>query len=291
MVILCYIVWSKNRDLPLLTRAARTAENRIFATWSRRLDKPPDKEMTQIQQYLETRAASKIASDRAYARRGEIAKETGVNLSDAQDHPEYKALDAEASRLYWEADALTPHVIRANLETLGIADMTVTGVLKTRDGTVLGELELPLSDLCGLRYRGVATKLGIVDLQDVGFRIIVRKDGEDIGHIDSDGDFDFEAAPDLRTALGWKIATDGGRVHLIEGFDLDAASSKILETVMVFGTSREVFFNLYFSALKRIFMYEKTSRFSDGYCGAATVLWRVATKQLGKPHDGYPFCY
>lgn len=247
--------------------------------------------MTEINRYFELRTAQKIASDAAYAMRDQIAREKGINIADAQNHQDYKRLSDAADKLYWEADALTPNVIRANLQSLGIEDMQVTGVVMGRDRmTRLGQGQMLLSDLCGLRYCGMAKHVGVA-MKDADFNIVVEKDGVRIGHIDSDGDFDYEQAPDLRTALGWKVATDGGRSALIEAFDLNRATDSILETVRISGTGQNAFFNPFFGTLKSVFVYGRTSRFADGYCGAATTLWRVATRVLGNEHPGYSFAY
>jgi hypothetical protein len=237
-----------------------------------------------IKKYIELKTAYKATRDRSFT----SAKEP--------------ALQAEATRLYWEADAFTSHFIRANLENMGVKDLVVVGVLhfsdnkrieggiRFRDGNEAGRAEMLLSNLCGLRYRGLAKQFG-VELKDVSLRIVVEQNGKVIGHIDSDGDFDYEAAPDLRTALGWKIATDGGRERLIESFNLEQEAASLLDTIRTCGVSEEAFFGGYFDTLKRVFVYKHTSRFGDGYCGAATTLWRVATRELGEEHAGYPFCY
>lgn len=243
-----------------------------------------------LRKYLDLKAIYKAASDRLHACRDRISRELGVELSRAQDHPDYKALDAEVHRLYLEIDALTPHVIRANLENFGINDMAITGVLRSHFGRKLGEVEMVISDLCGLRYAGLAKRLDVEE-KDVEFRIMIKKDGEEIGYITSDGVFNYEKAPDLRTALGWRIATDGGRTYIIGFFHLDQATRSLLDTVRVNGTKKEVFFGPYFEALKSVFIYERTTRFGDGYCGAATTLWHVATRELGEEHPGYSFSY
>lgn len=247
-----------------------------------------------IQEYFQLRTASASATACAEARTEEVARNLWTNSWDdsVREHPDVLVLKAEATRLYWEADALTPHVIRANLQAFGLEDLEVVGVLTDRDsGQEIGRSEpVALSELCGLRYRRLAKKLGL-DPQQAGFEITILGDRIVIGRIDSDGDFDYEAAPNLRTALGWKIATDGGRERLIEFFDLDRAARSLLDTIRANGTEREAFFGPYFDALKRVFVYERTSRFADGYCGAADPLWRAATRELGQEHEGYPFCY
>ncbi len=255
-----------------------------------------------VTRFFELSSQSRTARDQASARRDHVSRMNGISLGDAQDDPEYKSLDQLASRLYWEADALTPHLIRDNLARLGIQDMIVIGVLyfsnnerfpngvRFRDGREAGRVEMLLSDLCGLRHGGLAKRFG-VDPGKVSLRIAIELNGKCIGHVDSDGDFDYEAAPNLRTALGWKVATDGGRVRLIEGFDLDEASRRLSEVILRFGICKTVFLGPWMKALEKVFVYEKTSRFGDGYCGAANTLWRVATRELGQEHEGYEFYY
>ncbi len=223
-------------------------------------------------------------------------------LMAAQRDARGRSDDAEATRLYWEADTLTSHLIRANLESLGVKDVIVTGVLyysanqitsselQFRDGDEAGRIEMLLSDLCGLRYGRVGKRLG-VGPEGLSFWIRIEKDGARIGSVDSDGRFDYTAAPDFRTALGWQIATDGGRVRIVESFNLDEASILLLYAIRDAGTSREAFFGPYFKELQRVFKSGHTSRFGDGYCGAATNLWQVATRELGEEHPGYSFSY
>lgn len=254
------------------------------------------------EQYQRARSQSRELSDRIQRLRNQLEKELGLTWIETYSHPEVAPLVKESTRLWRECDALTAHFIQANLKAFGVEDMTVTGVLhfsnnehipgglRFRDGNEAGRVEMLLSDLCGLRYSGLADHFN-VDAKDVSLHVIVEKDGVVIGHIDSDGDFDYEAAPDFRIALGWKIATDGGRVHLIEFFNLDQATASLLDTIRRNGFDKDAFFGPYFETLKRVFVYERTSRFGDGYCGAATTLWHVATRQLGEEHPGYSFAY
>lgn len=204
--------------------------------------------------------------------------------------PEYRRLRTRAIRLSEKIQKFFPHIIRANLATFGVEDMLVTGIIRDEQGdTELGRTEMLLSDLCGLRYHGLAKLLGIKE--NTGLSIIVEKNGRFIGRIDCDGDFNYTEAPNLRTALAWKIATDGGRGHIIEGFDLDAATQKIFTTIEANGTTKDGFFDAFFPCIKSIFVCDHTSRFGDGYCGAIMVLWRNATRELGCEHSGYSFGY
>lgn len=242
-----------------------------------------------VKKYLEILATHRNAFDKAHAARQRVERVHGIEY-DAMQDPDYKALYEESTRLGLEADALTSFIIRENLARLELEDILVTAVIDDRDGEELGSTEMNLSDVCGLRHGGIEKLLGITT-RDVNLHVRVLRDGQMIGRVDSDGDFNYTAAPDLKTAIGWKVATDGGRTMLIEGFDLDSAARMLLETIRLNGTYKEAFFGPYFNALKKIFVYEKTSRFSDGYCGAASTLWRVATRELGQEHEGYDFWY
>ena len=179
--------------------------------------------------------------------------------------------------------------MRGNLEQFGIHDMEVVGVLYDKERNKVGEVSESLTQLCVLAYSGLAKHFGR-DAWQVDFDIEVRVE-EAIGYVCSDGIFHYLATPNLRTALAWFIATDGGREHYIDFFDVDAAANAIIDTVRTNGTSQEAFFGAYFDVLKRVFVCDKTSRFGDGYCMAATFLWWLATRELGVAHDGYSFAF
>lgn len=220
----------------------------------------------------------------------EIEKCMGCDWREANANPEVQRLYAAGMALAREADALTPQIIRANLEAFGLEDIIVTGVLCGEDRTTeLVRAEMPLSEICGLKYCGLAKKLGVD--QKVDLCVAILREGVEIGRVDSDGDFDYYGAPNLWSTLAWKIATDGGRTRLIKDFNLDLAAQLILDTIVKHGTSKAAFHGPYFETVRRTFVEGRTSRFGDGYCGAATVLWRVATRELGSEHRGYSFCY
>ncbi len=243
--------------------------------------------------------AVNAAWKRVSAKEFELLEARGRDY-DYRSDPEYKALEHVFNLLLCEERLLISQAIRANLSNMGIEDMSVTGVLhlsenertprgiRRRDGQEAGRVEMLLSDLCGLCSEGLAVKLG-VDREAVSFDINIEKDGMVVGRIDAAGVFDFLKAPSLKTALAWKVATDGGRTRLIEGFDPDTAGRLLLETIRTHGTDKPTFFGPYFDALKRIFVCEKTSQSKDGYLSAAIPLWRVATRELGQEHEGYEF--
>lgn len=225
------------------------------------------------------------------ARREEIKASTGKGWAETYADPSVQPLVAEENRLYREMEAVSAEIVRANLETFGLEDFSAVGVLLAADGQAkLGQFETRVSELCSLRYSGLAEKFGI-ECQKASLQIRVEKDGRRIGYVDSDGRFNYEAAPNLRTALGWKIATDGGRERSLQFFDLEKAAREILATIRENGTGEQAFFGPYFEVLKRVFVYEQTTRFGNGYCGAATIIWQAATRDLGQAHEGYAFMH
>lgn len=212
----------------------------------------------------------------------------------AWQHPDVLQLmsiydrEAEALRL------LQAEMIRANLARFQVSDLEVTAVLHPKLGVkslpgVGDELRAPLSEICTLKYRGVAMRLG-VDREQVHLHVEIRFGGVEIGHVDSDGDFHYCGAPTLREALAWKLATDGGQWRELN-IDLDAWSGALLDLIAANGTGERFFKEEYQQLLKLIFVPEKTGRTGDSPYSAKTVLWRVATRQLGTPHDGYRVLY
>ncbi|MFA5186266.1 MAG: hypothetical protein WC551_07305 [Patescibacteria group bacterium] len=188
---------------------------------------------------------------------------------------EYERLRLEAERLAGEVVASRAYVIRANLANLGVQDQVVTAVLMDCSEKEWGKVEMLLSDVCGLRGDGIASKLGISE-ENERFYVLVQRDGKRIGRFDIDLSLD---GVDLRTAMGWAVAT---QIELVEFFDLDRAVSALLEVVRDNGTSREAFFGPYFGTRSRI------PQLKD-FSGAAIMLWKAATRELGKEHDGYDF--
>lgn len=237
---------------------------------------------------------SQRASRNTFDTRDRVQKVYGLDIVSAQKHPEYLAAQMVSSDLYRELQKVTGYPIRENLARFNVEDLTVTVELHSSKarGEVVGSLTILLSDACALKYSGIAEKV-CVDTKDVDFTVHVLVDNGTklIGYITSDGHFDYFDAPNLRTALAWKIASDGGRVRLIDFFDLDRAAASILDVIRS-STDKDTFFGTYFDSLKRVFKYEQTTRFGDGYCGAAAVLWQVGTREVyGETHDGYSFCY
>lgn len=211
---------------------------------------------------------------------------------DAEKHPEVVAASKVWRAAYERAEELCPVIIRANLAEFGVEDMDVTVVLMSGGGiTELGRQQGKLSEFCGLLPYGIAVPLGL-KLTQYSLRMPVFLDDVQIGVIDSDGDFNYTAAPSLREALAWKLATDGGRVRMLKGLlDIEHSTQSILHCIRTRGTSSQVFFDVFGSLLREIFDHKTGSRFGDGHYGARTTLWQVATRELGCEHEGYRFCY
>lgn len=238
--------------------------------------------------FLAANAAYQAASARTSTRRDELARELNLSLSDAQKHPDYVALSDESLRLYRKVEALTVWPIRANLEAFELEDFAATGVLLGRDrSTRLGQVDLPLSEICCLRYSGVANKLGF-GYGETDLGLVIEKDGVRIGYVSSDGYFEYESAPNLRTTLAWRLATDGGRERLVD-INLDLETKRLLRAVEENGLDEDTFFGPFLKAVGSAVEYKNGSRFGDGDHAALTILWQAATRELGSEHAGYPF--
>lgn len=248
-------------------------------------------EEAMVREYLNRSHAVRMCTDAYSERQTKLIQKHGLDYP--ADDEELEELDKKMIKAYERQEELTPAIIRANLYRFDLEDTDVTTELEERNSerriATLMEPE-PLSNFCGMKFHEIAQRLGI-DIGTIKFAVYVKREDKEIGRIDSDGRFMYRSAPDLRTALGWSIATDGGRERIIDFFDLDKASQSILALIHEEGVSEKTFFGHYFKLLQTIFKYEQTSRFADGYCGAADDLWHVATRQLGNEHSGYNFVY
>jgi len=196
---------------------------------------------------------------------------------------EGEELVIEAPSWSGEMPTLNP-TLRANLDKFGLEDIMVTGTIDVtrnweRVTVQIGPMHL--SQMCGDIWATIQKRRS----DEIALHIEVFQDGARIGTVDSDHRFHYSAAPDLRTALGWVIATDLGHVKAL-GFGLDSAV-KGLETVIrkapVDGDEKAMF-NFYFGAFKtqltHTIVYKRTSRFADGYMGSLNLLWRIGTKAV-----------
>jgi hypothetical protein len=124
------------------------------------------------------------------------------------------------------------------------------------------------------------------------FCVLIKNRSVRIGYIDSDNRFQYESAPNTYSALGWLIATDLGREQRIEWFDVRMASVTLTGVIRTYGTTEATFRKTWFGVLREMMGTKKISRFADGYCGWATTLWQVATREVtGSAHPGYHFLY
>lgn len=196
---------------------------------------------------------------------------------------EGQELVVEAPSWSGETPALNP-TLRANLERFGLEDIMVTGtigVTRNWEKVVVQLGPMHLSQMCGKIWSTIQKHRS----DEIALYIEVFQDGKRIGKVDSDHRFHYTAAPDLRTALGWILATDLGHVKVL-GVGLDSAT-KGLETVIrkapVDGDEKAVL-NFYLGAFKtqlsHTIVYERTSRFGDGYMGPLGLLWRIGTKAI-----------
>ncbi len=200
--------------------------------------------------------------------------------------------------------------IQANLTILGLTDMMVTGMMSGNQsldqagGTIpVTDAPMLLSTLCAeshtLRHSAEMKhrQAGGNQFQLNSYNIQVVNDaGDTIGKIDSDGVFQYTAAPDLALCLGWAIATDIGRNKVIEDVSLQNLTSSTQDRItgaVSNAMSQDYFFGDWMNFLEKdLMVYDRTTRFGDGYCGVANLFWEVGLRTLfGIEHSGYDFAY
>lgn len=254
----------------------------------------------QLAKFFELKEAQKAASKAAQEKRDELIARLNLTHEEASKRQEYQELNNESMRLYREVQSMAHWVIKTNLEQFSLEDMEVTGIF-LKDGygeEEAGRATMLLSEICGLRYEGLAKKLGL-NPRELRLQILVEKDDKRIGHIDCDGRFHYESAPDLRTCIGWAVVTDLGREQLLN-YDLDQeteALARSIRSAPPLDEEEEVlkafFFDGDFARQIQVTMgYKKGSRFADGYCGVKNTFWQVGTLTIrGKKHPGFTFGY
>lgn len=176
--------------------------------------------------------------------------------------------------------------IRDNLERLGLQDFTARGVLLGDNDTIIGEATLPVSELCALRARGLARKIGITNT--VPTVITVMDTNNRLGYVSSDGVFCYEGGT-VREAVGWFAATDAGREGPLVSCRLDEMVRGLTTVIKVHGVSEASFFSIYMEKVERLL--RPHSRYGDGWSAAVPVIWRAATRELGQEHPGYPYSW
>ncbi|HEY4516666.1 MAG TPA: cold shock domain-containing protein [Candidatus Paceibacterota bacterium] len=180
--------------------------------------------------------------------------------------------------------------LRANLDKFGLEDIMVTGTIGVvrRDHnynhamTTVQLGPMHLSQMCGNIWSTIQKRRS----DEADLHVEVFHNGERIGSVDSDHSFHYSAAPDLRTALGWVVATDLGHVKVLHGFHLDGEVKQIEAVIRNAPTSgdEKAVLKFYLGAFKnqlaRTIKHERTSRFGDGYMGPLYLLWAVGTKAI-----------
>lgn len=198
--------------------------------------------------------------------------------------------------------------IAANLAKMGLEDPTVIGkinIKKEAYGTVVRVVEtdpMKLSELCGratdIRYKGIEVDKAGGEIVDLNIHVFM--DAVEIGYVDSDAQFNFKAARNLRDCVGWAVATDLGQERVLS-YDLDVQVEALGRSIRMAppleaefaDVLKDFFFSGAFAQeVMKTMQYQVASRFGDGYCGVKTLFWRVGTRTLrGQEHEGFSFCY
>lgn len=195
----------------------------------------------------------------------------------------------EAMRAHRQMDALALYPIRENLVRLGVSDMTCEGIVDSILDWELARCTRSVSEICALRPTGLLNLMGVDSTAALPIVRIMR-DNAMVGSVDGSGCFCYSGAPDLRTALAWGLATDGGRHCLFEKVDTDAVAAHaqgINDVIVREGTAKSTFDGSYLAVLREIFVHKRTSRFEEPDWELRRTLWRVATRTLGREHYGY----
>jgi cold shock CspA family protein len=188
----------------------------------------------------------------------------------------------EVARSVWSGDDISPFHknIVGNLKKFGLEDPEVVAIFRTQDLRTRKAQDVRvgpmlLSALCQdslstTDRSGQYKKSATVDIKVFRFNT-------EIGHIDSKGRFHFFAAPSLREALGWVVATSTGRHKAVNGFDIDGAAKGLMKDVAKKLTQCE-----FEASVARVF-----PRIGRNYQhqGVKAVLWAVGVKaSLAEAH-------
>jgi|GEM_PF-4700099 len=177
-------------------------------------------------------------------------------------------------------------ILLENLRRFGLEDIEVTGAGKIRylysdERTTITTGAMPLSQMCGDVWPNINIR-GDRCILDTN----VLQNGVKIGHVNSDHTFHYTAAPDLRTALGWLVATDLGHGKIIRGFDLDRAARELEEVLRQApagnneGANRRFCLDVFQYRVHRMFEDNHLSRFGNGGHEDFLTLWGVGTRAL-----------
>mgnify|MGYP001610153397 CR=1 FL=1 len=193
--------------------------------------------------------------------------------------------------------------IRASLRLLDLHDLKVVGKKRMMPSgydplhngkaelVVLTPETLLLSELCGggqqlARNRGM-------DLRTYSYCIEVFQGDAYIGYVDPLGRFSYAAARDLRTALGWAVATDLGQERPLT-YDLPLEAGRLEAEIRhgIRGKSEAELETFFFAdwqhAVRRALAQGKGSRFENAHLALQIELWRVGTRRiLSRVHIGF----
>lgn len=164
--------------------------------------------------------------------------------------------------------------LQGNLRKFGLEDLTVKGKLASGGFTGL----MQLSELCcrreanrGVYRKGNSLYLGLIDKQQ----------------------FYFYAAPDLRSALGWLLATSAVRQELLHCVELDQEVQSI-ETLLRNAPQgderlvREFYFGPFEEQVTRSLNPGKAARMWTSNKDALLLLWCVGTCAIYGQSLPYP---
>ena len=189
----------------------------------------------------------------------------------------------EAENLEGKIQEYLPYLLMYNAEKADILDFDATALFYSKEEHI-AEWEISLMALYMVGYHD-AIESKNPNPRMMNRDILIKKDGKEIGRFSNNNIFSFWDAPDLKTALGWRIFTDAGMSMIIESYNPKEASRKILDSIKEHGISRNTFEGPFSEALADIFVKGKTSRF--GSKTARHLIWKHATKELGREHLGY----
>ncbi len=190
-------------------------------------------------------------------------------------------------------------MVRGNMSLYRLEDMNVLGkidVTSESGAVILRTVEtipMRLTDLC-FKSSAVHAEITCAEGEHKFFETKVFRDGIEIGYIDSSQQFNYTAAPDLRTCVAWAAVTDLGQEKRLD-YDVDAAAQEL--TTFIQGVPDDTvasqrFFGEFKPLLKKVFAVKIASRYGDGYLGVASLFWTVATRtilgrELPHPHFLY----
>lgn len=193
------------------------------------------------------------------------------------------------------------------LTRFGLEDIPVVGRAKVlsmdREPTPIHEAmtgTTELTQLCAQAnlWREHCVPRNRFKFERVAGTIEVLCRNELIGTIDPNDVFSYSAAPDLRTCLGWVVATDQGRRQHSFEYDLDGAVHAINQSLQTLGNpsaaSRQEVMKVYYegefgNAIRANLRQGYGSRLIGGCIDEAkNVIWRVATRTLFyEEHPGF----